>query len=89
VALRRWGGDEFVAIIRGVNQEELDQLVTRCTSILAQIAIPNGDLHNICVTISIGATVVQRSYETPEKILQRADELMYHCKLKHEITAAP
>jgi diguanylate cyclase (GGDEF)-like protein len=85
----RWGGDEFVAIVRGVSQEALDQLVTRCTAILAQIAIPDGDRPNICLTISIGATVVQRSSETPDEILQRADELMYHSKLMHEITAAP
>ena len=76
----RWGGDEFVAIVRGVSQETLDQLARRCTAIFAQVAIPNADLPSICLTISIGATTVHNPDETPEEILRRADELMYRCK---------
>jgi diguanylate cyclase (GGDEF)-like protein/PAS domain S-box-containing protein len=78
----RWGGDEFVAIVRGVSQETLDQLARRCTAIFAQVAIPNADLPSICLTISIGATTVRNPDETPEGILRRADELMYRCKVK-------
>lgn len=85
----RWGGDEFVALIRGVSQEALDQLARRCTAILAQIAIPNADLPSICLTISIGATTVRNPDETAEGILRRADELMYRCKAKGQDHAGP
>ena len=75
----RWGGDEFLAVIRNVNQDVLSKLAERCVALVAQTAIPGNDERRISLSISVGATL-SRLGGSAEELIQRADELMYRSK---------
>jgi diguanylate cyclase (GGDEF)-like protein/PAS domain S-box-containing protein len=76
----RWGGDEFVAILRNVNHEILTSLAKRCVLMAEQISVPNGDGETISLSISVGATLAHPD-ETAEALIHRADRLMYQSKM--------
>jgi diguanylate cyclase (GGDEF)-like protein len=75
----RWGGDEFVAIIRSVNPEILHKLADRCVTILGLTAVPDGNGGNVRLEISVGANMVEPD-DTLQDLIHRADKLMYQCK---------
>lgn len=75
----RWGGDEFVAIVRNVNAQSLHKLVQRCLTLVGQTSVPTSEGHRISLSISVGAALVG-SDETAEELMQRADRLMYQSK---------
>ena len=85
-AVGRWGGDEFVAIVRGVTIETLHGLADRCTAIVSRTAIPVGDGRRVSVAISIGASMAQPD-ETIEELVHRADQLMYQKKIQRRRVA--
>jgi diguanylate cyclase (GGDEF)-like protein/PAS domain S-box-containing protein len=76
----RWGGEEFLALIRETNSEGLSIAAEKLRALVSQTAIEeNGQkLH---VTISIGATRI-REDDSLESLLKRADDLMYQSKSK-------
>lgn len=74
----RWGGEEFIAVFSGIDEGQLYSITEKIrmlveTSILRR---ENKDLH---VTVSIGATLM-RNEDTIEKVIERADELLYKSK---------
>jgi diguanylate cyclase (GGDEF)-like protein/PAS domain S-box-containing protein len=75
----RWGGDEFMAIVKGVNLELLKALADRCALMASSISIPAENEAKIKPTVSVGATMF-RLGELAEQLVQRADELMYRSK---------
>ena len=75
----RWGGDEFIAIIRSVNAEGLRQMARRCEMLVRETHIPAPDGNRRALSASVGAALVQPE-DTPASIVQRADELMYAAK---------
>lgn len=75
----RWGGDEFVAIVRSVDVEILTRLATRCVRLVKQTSITWDEGHEISLSVSIGASLA-RPGDSAEEILHRADELMYQSK---------
>jgi diguanylate cyclase (GGDEF)-like protein len=83
----RWGGDEFLAIVRGVNRESLVQLAERSAEHVRQISIPDkeGKLHT--ASVSVGA-VLCRVGEGADDLVRRADRLMYLSKArgKNQVT---
>ncbi|MFO8113273.1 MAG: GGDEF domain-containing protein [Desulfosalsimonadaceae bacterium] len=74
----RWGGEEFIGILRNVNVKELADLANRMRSLIekAYIVHEGEKLH---VTVSIGATLV-KDHDTVESLLKRADMLLYKSK---------
>jgi diguanylate cyclase (GGDEF)-like protein/PAS domain S-box-containing protein len=76
----RWGGDEFVAILRNVDQEIMTELANRCLLMVARISLPRGDGATITPSISLGATLVHPE-DRVEDLIRRADELMYQSKM--------
>jgi diguanylate cyclase (GGDEF)-like protein/PAS domain S-box-containing protein len=80
-AVGRWGGDEFIAIVRGVSLSALQALADRCTAIMAGTAIPVGDGRRVSLAISVGATMAKPD-ETSEDLVHRADQLMYQRKMQ-------
>ncbi|HET7268584.1 MAG TPA: GGDEF domain-containing protein [Oleiagrimonas sp.] len=73
--LGRWGGDEFVVLVRDVNPEQaLHMANVVCRNIAAE---PLFDGHR--VTISCGATVAT-SGDSIDSLLQRADAALYAAK---------
>lgn len=76
----RWGGDEFLAILRNINREILTNLAERCVLMAAEISLPSGDGATISLSISAGATLAHPG-ETAGDLIRRADELMYQSKM--------
>lgn len=75
----RWGGDEFLAVIRNVSKDVLSRLAERCVMLIAQTSILSNDDRIVSLSISVGAAL-SRPGDTPEQLIQRADELMYRGK---------
>lgn len=74
----RWGGEEFVGIIRNVNRASFGAIAERFRSLVdgSGIAIKG---HKLRVTVSVGAVLV-RPGESTEELVARADRLMYESK---------
>lgn len=75
----RWGGDEFIAVAHHVNEEILTHLAERCGAMVAQTSFPSSDGSPVNVSASIGGTLALPE-DTAEKLIKRADELMYQNK---------
>lgn len=74
----RWGGEEFLAIIRNVNLADLAHLGDRLRVLIEHSYIIHDD-QKLQVTVSIGATQVCEQ-DTIELLLKRADGLLYQSK---------
>ena len=74
----RWGGEEFVGILRNVGREQLEELGNRLRMLVesSYIDTKGKTLH---VTISMGATLMRHD-DTPESLIKRADNLLYDSK---------
>jgi len=74
----RWGGEEFIGIIRNVNGQDLERFGNRVRLLIenSYITHKNEKLH---VTISIGATLVIEN-DTIDSLIKRADALLYKSK---------
>jgi diguanylate cyclase (GGDEF)-like protein/PAS domain S-box-containing protein len=77
--LGRWGGDEFIAVAHHVSNEILTQLAVRCCAMVAQTSFPSNDGNPVSVSVSIGSTLALPG-DTAEKLIRRADDLMYQNK---------
>ena len=74
----RWGGEEFIGIIRNINSPELERLGNRLRLLVEQSYILHGN-EKLFVTVSVGATVVNDN-DTMDSLMKRADYLMYQSK---------
>jgi diguanylate cyclase (GGDEF)-like protein len=74
----RWGGDEFLAILPGITREILARASEKFRTLVAQSTVPV-DGSEIRVTISVGAAMVAPG-DTPESLLNRADQHLYASK---------
>lgn len=74
----RWGGEEFVGIVRNVSPGNLKHMGQRLRRLVEKsfLVAAGGELR---VTISIGATMALPS-DTISSLLDRADALMYQAK---------
>ena len=76
----RWGGEEFLAVILNVNTIDLGVVAERVRALIAETRIPLEDDY-LSVSVSIGGTLA-RSDDSSEALLNRADQLMYQCKME-------
>ncbi len=74
----RWGGEEFVGVTAVSNAEQLAAQAERMRALVAASLVSH-DGTEFSVTLSIGATLA-RPGETREKLITRADTLMYASK---------
>jgi len=74
----RWGGEEFIGIIRNVTAQQLEELGDRLR-ILVESSFVQTETGTLHVTISIGATVASDD-DDMDAIIKRADRLMYESK---------
>ncbi|OIP90529.1 MAG: sensor domain-containing diguanylate cyclase [Syntrophobacteraceae bacterium CG2_30_61_12] len=74
----RWGGEEFLGIIRNIDESALLFLADRLRMLVAntQVAAASSLLS---VTVSVGVTIMTLDDDL-EKAVQRADRLMYRSK---------
>ncbi len=75
----RWGGEEFVAVVVGVDRNDMLSTAERYRNVLAQSGLDVGG-ETVRLTVSIGATLAAPG-DTAEDLVKRADELMYQSKL--------
>jgi diguanylate cyclase (GGDEF)-like protein/PAS domain S-box-containing protein len=84
----RWGGEEFVGIVRNVGADGLRAAAERARRLVGScyISVPDGAVR---VTVSMGVTIAQAE-DTPELLVKRADLLMYRSKQagRNKVTAA-
>ncbi len=74
----RWGGEEFIGIIRNINGTDLVMLGNRLREMIAKSYVLQGE-KKLSVTISIGAILVTEE-DTRDTLLKRADTLLYASK---------
>lgn len=74
----RWGGEEFVCLIRNVTGELLHDIAERIRVLVAQSRVVP-DQKELTFTVSIGATMARQD-DTPDTVVKRADALMYAAK---------
>lgn len=74
----RWGGEEFIAIIKTDHLDTLKSVAERFR-LLSENSTYKDALHTVNVTISIGGALYQNG-ETIKSLIGRADENMYHSK---------
>jgi diguanylate cyclase (GGDEF)-like protein/PAS domain S-box-containing protein len=74
----RWGGEEFLGIMRHINEKDLAGTGNRmCRLIENSYIVHQND--RIGVTISIGATMA-KAHDNIDQLLKRADHLLYKSK---------
>jgi diguanylate cyclase (GGDEF)-like protein len=76
----RWGGEEFVAIIASVTEEELPGIAEKFRVLVGQSKLPP-ESHSVRVTVSIGAALAKPG-DTKEVLLKKVDRLMYRSKAR-------
>lgn len=74
----RWGGEEFIGIIRNVDKISLTNIANRILNLIRTSYIEHKG-KKLSVTISIGATLA-RDDDTIHILIDRADSLMYKSK---------
>ena len=74
----RWGGEEFLAIIPNINEDQLYFTANKLCVLVEQSGF-SLDSGIVQVTVSIGATFAQPK-DTIETLLERADKLLYYSK---------
>lgn len=75
----RWGGEEFVCVLSKLKDgDQIATIADRLRTLVesAWISLADCSLH---VTVSLGTTLA-RIQDTPETLIQRADDLMYRSK---------
>lgn len=76
----RWGGEEFVGLVRNATPSNLLQIAERNRMLVEQSFI-RVDGRPLNVTISLGAAIA-RPGEAAESLVRRADQLMFESKNK-------
>lgn len=74
----RWGGEEFLVLMPGAEQANLERAAERLRMLVEHSWFEHGDAQ-VRVTISVGAVLAERT-ETPADVVDRADLLMYESK---------
>lgn len=74
----RWGGEEFIGIVRNVDAKELQAIGNRIRMLIENAYLLH-DGKKLHVTISVGATLVEGG-DTVESLIKRADTLLYQSK---------
>lgn len=73
--LMRWGGEEFLLIIRQIAPSQLDALVTKILAIINEA--PMAGIH---ISVSGGLVVIQDAQAELETQINHADHLLYQAK---------
>jgi len=72
----RYGGEEFVLLLPGVGNSEALKVAERLRRTVAAHVMP----HGIKCTMSLGVAVLEKEHESPDKLLNLADEALYRAK---------
>ena len=76
--LGRFGGDEFCALVKNVEEQQLKVMIDHLLEEL-RLEFTNG-FHKVCVSVSIGAVSTGTFGNDFDKLLEYADRAQYHAK---------
>lgn len=74
----RWGGEEFLGVIRNIQLDQLIEIGERLRQLVRASSVPS-HRQRLRATISIGATLATEG-DSRGKLVNRADQLMYTSK---------
>jgi diguanylate cyclase (GGDEF)-like protein len=74
----RWGGEEFLVVLRQISPSRLGMVANKLRTLLAASAVPL-ESGAVGLTGSIGATLLLPN-DTPQEAVARADQLLYVSK---------
>ena len=83
--LARWGGDEFAIIVDNPTDTNIDQIVSRVQELTEQAVIWRDQ--KLMVGASIGVVHYPEDGETPEELVNAADQYMYKNKRSRDSEA--
>ena len=75
--LGRFGGDEFLLVVPGVDSEELSEVCERIRRVVVSSPIETSG-HAFALTVSLGAALSR--LESPDRLIARADHALYAAK---------
>lgn len=75
----RFGGEEFVVLLREVSEHDAHELAERIRLVIAESAIPF-DGKELGVTVSIGCAAITSHDREIEELIERADRALYAAK---------
>jgi diguanylate cyclase (GGDEF)-like protein/putative nucleotidyltransferase with HDIG domain len=82
--LARYAGDEFVAIVQEIDEEQVEELRQRIEQTVTKFALHVRAGHYARVGISVGSATFGVNGETLDQLLIAADEAMYSVKSEHK-----
>ena len=74
----RLGGEEFAVIVPNIDGELLQKLAERIRRAISALPITSGNVR-LAITTSVGLAIWDRR-ETAEKLVERADKMLYEAK---------
>ena len=77
--LGRYGGEEFLVVLRWVSAQVAQQVAERIVARAANLRVPIGD-QPVELTVSIGVAVMQPDTPSPETLVECADTAQYRAK---------
>ncbi|HSP63469.1 MAG TPA: diguanylate cyclase [Pyrinomonadaceae bacterium] len=86
--LARYAGDEFVAIVPGLEGPQVDELRERIEAVVSAFALHVSAETRARVGISVGAAIFGVDGETLDHLLIAADQAMYRAKSAHKTRPA-
>lgn len=79
----RYGGDEFVVILKGADRAGTQIVVNRLQETLSEEELPSAP--GVRVNVSVGVALYGEDGTTAEELLRVADEAMYSDKRAHKV----
>jgi diguanylate cyclase (GGDEF)-like protein len=76
----RYGGDEFVALLRGLNKPAATELAQRLRHAITGARFLTGTGMSLSITGSFGLATFPEDGDTPDTIIRSADAMMYVAK---------
>jgi diguanylate cyclase (GGDEF)-like protein/PAS domain S-box-containing protein len=75
----RWGGEEFLVVAPGVDEDCLAEIAERARILVMRSRVSVEGGRQVAVTASIGGAVVMET-DDKDSLIARADERLYECK---------
>jgi len=78
----RYGGDEFVLLLPGVDSEQADRVGIRVCEAARSRTAQTADGRSVGITLSLGIVTCdsQNTFDSPKALLAAADTALYHSK---------
>lgn len=75
----RFGGEEFILVLKNTSLEKAKQVAERCRSAIQQLQMMSDEGEPIPVTASFGIAISKAELR-PQQLLSQADQALYQAK---------